>query len=327
MKSLILLDDSPPVLAEMKKALKNDFSCSVVRDPKRGIRRVLSEEPDGVITTLVMKEINGIDVIRTLRSSGYNDPILMSTFYGNASTAVEATRCGATDYITRPYPDKELIARAERMFAQSNFKNNKSIDRIKDGIRTNDPAMVSLLELAYLAAETESRVLLLGETGTGKELFAKVIHRRSKRADKPFVVLNCAAIQETLLESELFGHKRGSFTGATEDRVGRFEEARGGTLFLDEIGEISLSIQAKILRVLQNGEFCRVGDNRVQYSDARVVAATNQSLVAEVKAGRFRADLFYRLNVVSLTIPPLRERKNDIDLLSDYFLRRYIQNT
>lgn len=324
MKKVIVVDDTSSVLSELKGFLKKDFHVSAVSCPERGVRRIIREKPAAVVTTLVMKDMSGMEVVSQLRSRGYHGPIIMVTRFGNAATAMEAIRCGASDYITLPFSPQELVSRLDRCFTREHMMEEDSfLESLQDGIRTKDPAMLGLLELAHIAADTDSRILILGETGTGKELLARAIHRHSRRVQQPFIVVNCAAIQESLLESELFGHKRGSFTGATENRVGRFEESGEGTLFLDEIGEISLAVQAKLLRVLQSGEYSRVGGNRTFISKARIVAATNQDLEEEVRKGRFRADLFYRLNVVSLTLPPLRERRNDIPLLAQYFLKRF----
>jgi len=218
---------------------------------------------------------------------------------------------------------EELISRLHRALKSAELKSAPPLAAIEEDICTQDPEMIALLELAQIAADTESRILILGETGTGKELLAKAIHRYSRRVEQPFVALNCAAIQESLLESELFGHEAGAFTGAINRRLGRFEQAGAGTLFLDEIGEISFALQAKLLRVLQDGEYYRVGGNRVLRSRARIVAATNQNLRQRVDSGQFRADLFYRLNVVSLKLPPLRHRPKDISLLANFFFKRF----
>jgi len=320
MKTLLLIDDTRELISEWKQTLRHEYFCVAALSPKRGISRALRTKPNGVITSFKMNEMNGIEVIRKLRTGGFEGPILMTTSYGNAAVALEATRCGANDYITRPFLPDELRSRVARLIDSG--KLNSDFFR-ESGIFTRDPAMISLLERAQLAAQSHSRVLILGETGTGKELMARMIHQTSPQADKPFVVLNCAAIHESLLESELFGHARGAFTGATENRKGRFEVANDGSLFMDEIGEIPPTIQAKLLRVLQNGEFTRVGENQVRISKARVVAATNQNLTREMEEGRFRSDLYYRLNVISLTLPPLRERKGDIPLLVNSFLEQH----
>tara|TARA_R100000027_G_scaffold58155_1_gene48002 strand:+ start:18610 stop:19956 length:1347 start_codon:yes stop_codon:yes gene_type:complete len=326
MARALIIDDIPNFLHRVRGLLREEYSVSICQSPVRGIRRAIDDGVDLVVTTLVMREMSGLDVIQRLRSRGFQGAIVMVTRYGDASTAQEATRLGATDYITRPLVQKELISRLRRALKRIETEETQPLQTIQEGICTCEPKMIALLELAHLAADADSRILILGETGTGKELLAHAIHRYSRRSSEPFVVINCAAIQENLLESELFGHEQGAFTGASQTRIGRFEQAGAGTLFLDEIGEIPLSLQAKLLRVLQSGEFYRVGGNRKLQSKARIVAATNQDLSERVKEGVFRADLFYRLNVVNLNLPPLRERPDDIPLLADFFLEKFRDN-
>ncbi|MGE9290999.1 MAG: sigma-54-dependent transcriptional regulator [Puniceicoccales bacterium] len=323
MARVLIIDDVPSFLREVRALLKKEYTVSISQSPVRGIRKALEDGVDIVVTTLVMREIGGLEVIQRLQSRGFQGAIVMVTRFGDASTAQEAIRLGATDYITRPLVPKELNARLKRALKKKEKESNTPLKTIQEGIRTCEPKMVALLELAHIAADADSRILILGETGTGKELLANAIHRYSRRSREPFVVINCAAIQENLLESELFGHEQGAFTGAIQNRVGRFEQAGAGTLFLDEIGEIPLSLQAKLLRVLQNGEYYRVGGSRRLQSRARIVAATNQDLQKRVDEGEFRADLFYRLNVVNLNLPPLRERPADIPLLAGFFLERF----
>jgi DNA-binding NtrC family response regulator len=323
MPTVLVIDDTPPLISEIRAMLKGEFSVTSARSPIRGVRRAIDEGIDLVVTTLKMREMSGFDVIRRLRSRGYPGGIVMLTAFGDASTAQEATRLGATDYITRPLVGEELVSRLKRAFKSVEREPVPTLASIKENICTQDPEMYALLELAQIAADTDSRILILGETGTGKELLAKAIHRYSRRANEAFIPINCAAIQESLLESELFGHEQGAFTGALNRRIGRFEQAGAGTLFLDEIGEISFALQAKLLRVLQDGEFYRVGGDRKLRSHARIVAATNQQLRQRVDSGEFRADLFYRLNVVSLKLPPLRNRPLDIPLLAEFFFKRF----
>ncbi|WPJ94043.1 sigma-54 dependent transcriptional regulator [Coraliomargarita algicola] len=323
MQRALIIDDTPSLISEIRHMLKGEYAITSARSPIRGIRRAISEEIGLVITTLKMREMGGLDVIRRLRSRGYQGCIVMVTAFGDASTAQEAIRLGATDYITRPLVAAELISRLARALKKTDSDSIPPLQSIEEDICTQDPEMIALLELAHLAANTDSRILILGETGTGKELLAKAIHRYSQRVKKPFIAINCAAIQESLLESELFGHEQGAFTGALSRRIGRFEQAGTGTLFLDEIGEISLALQSKLLRVLQDGEYYRVGGNQKLKSRARIVAATNQTLRQRVESGDFRADLFYRLNVVSLKLPPLRQRPGDVSLLANFFFQRF----
>jgi DNA-binding NtrC family response regulator len=323
MRKALVIDDTQLLISEIRGMLKAHYAVTSARSPIRGIRRAIVEDIDLVITTLKMREMGGLDVIRRLRSRGYQGSIVMVTAFGDDSTAQEAIRLGATDYITRPLVAAELLSRLRRALRSNDSEASPPLASIEEDICTQDPEMIALLELAHLAADTDSRILILGETGTGKELLAKSIHRYSRRVKEPFVAINCAAIQESLLESELFGHEQGAFTGALNRRIGRFEQAGTGTLFLDEIGEISFALQAKLLRVLQDGEFYRVGGNQRLQSRARIVAATNQSLQERVESGEFRADLFYRLNVVGLKLPPLRQRPNDVSLLADFFFTRF----
>ncbi|GHB90579.1 sigma-54-dependent transcriptional regulator [Cerasicoccus arenae] len=326
MLNVIVIDDQPPLLSEIRSMLKREYSVTTCSSPLRGVRMIRKSEPDLVVVTLVMKEMDGFEVIRRLKSSGCQMPIVMISAYGDASTPAEATRLGASDYISRPILADELLARLRRVMERQMANAMPApIHSLQDGICTADPEMLSLLELAHIAANTDSRILILGETGTGKELIAQTIHRYSGRSTQPFIEVNCAAIQPNLLESELFGHEKGSFTGAEGMRKGKFEQASGGTLFLDEIGEMSLEMQSKMLRVLQNGDYTRVGGDQRQVSTARIVAATNQDLRALVNDGLFRADLYFRLNVVTLTLPPLRRRPCDILLLANLFLTRFNQ--
>lgn len=268
---------------------------------------------DLFITTLVMKEMDGFEVIRRLRGAGMTAPILLVTGHGTANTSVEAIRLGASDYLAKPVEREELRARVWRALGE----------REGGSFKTQDRAVLALLREVRKVADADARVLITGETGTGKELIARMLHQQGGAANGPFVAVNCAALPQELIESELFGHEAGAFTGAQRRRVGRFEEAAGGTLFLDEIGELGVAMQSKLLRVLQGGDFQRVGGNAALQLKARVVTATNRDLRHEVREGRFREDLYFRLNVVPLRIPPLRERVGDIRLLADLFARRY----
>jgi DNA-binding NtrC family response regulator len=322
-KRILIVDDVPDFCQQVRSYLKAHCRhVTICTSPLRALRRLKNEEPDLLITTLVMKELGGFDVIRRVRGQGSSLPIVMITGYGNETTAIEATRLGVSDYLEKPVAADELRARLAKIFvAQQRRAPNETAS--PGPMLSEDPAMKSIFDMVDAVARSDSRVLILGETGTGKQLVAQAIHDSSSRSNAPFVEVNCAAIPENLLESELFGHERGAFTGATERRLGRFEEAGKGTLFLDEIGEMSFTVQSKLLRVLQSGRFNRVGGSVTLQSRARVIAATNRDLQKEVEAGRFRADLFYRLHVITLTLPPLRRRAADIPLLAEYFLRRF----
>ncbi len=323
-RRILIVDDVPAFLQEIRAHLKDHCGeVAICTSPLRALRRLRSDQPDLLITTLVMKELGGFDVIRRVRGQGSSIPIVMITGRGNEKTAIEATRLGVSDYLEKPVSADELRARLEKIFtAQRRPPTPPAVGEMV----SEDPAMKSIFDMVGAVARSDSRVLILGETGTGKQLIAQAIHDRSPRCHEPFVEVNCAAIPENLLESELFGHERGAFTGATDRRTGRFEEAGAGTLFLDEIGEMSFNVQSKLLRVLQGGKFSRVGGSATLQSQARVIAATNRDLQREAEAGRFRADLFYRLHVITLTLPPLRRRTGDVPLLAEFFLKQFRGN-
>lgn len=278
---------------------------------------------DLLLTTQVMKKMSGFDLVREIRDSGLTTPIIMVTSYGNHESALKAEQIGVSDYFHKPIGPVELKLRVQKALAQSHPESKSDSFRFGELV-SRDQAMKSIFETAETVALSNSRVLILGETGTGKQLMAQAIHSHSPRKDAPFIEINCAAIPEALLESEFFGHEKGAFTGAAKQRKGIFEQASDGTVFLDEIGEMNYDLQAKLLRVLQDGNFTRVGGNTTLHSNARIIAATNRDLQAAAQEGSFRLDLFYRLHVIALTIPPLRERKSDLPFLADYFLRKYL---
>jgi DNA-binding NtrC family response regulator len=313
---LLLVDDVPSFLRETAGVLRDHFDPHIITNPKRALSRLKREPFDLVLTTLIMKEMDGFTLIRRIRGLGCELPIVLVTAHGKENTAVEALRLGAADYLEIPLEPRELILRVEQ-----------AVEKYRDStlpagfpLVSASPEMLEAMETAAKAAQSESRVLLTGETGTGKELVAGWIHHRSQRRNGPMIAVNCSAIPAELMESEFFGHEKGAFTGATATRAGRFDEAERGTLFLDEVGELDYGLQAKLLRVLQSGEFHRVGSSRPRKSDVRIIAATNRDLLAEVRAGRFRADLFYRLEVITIHLPPLRRRPKDIHLLTTHFI-------
>ncbi|GAB4224893.1 MAG: sigma-54 dependent transcriptional regulator [Acidobacteriota bacterium] len=284
---------------------------------------------DLVITDYKMPGADGLELIRRAAMVNEATAVIMITAYGTVESAVRAMRMGAYDYIQKPFNLEELELKADRALKHRRMMSRLAeLDRHEivhryDDIVGESPAMRRVFEIVSKVAPSNATVLVLGETGTGKELVAQAIHRHSSRADGPFVKVNCAALPENLLESELFGHERGAFTGADRQRVGRFELASGGTLFLDEIGTMSAGTQAKVLRVLQEREFERLGGTRTIRADVRILAATNRDLEEAVEAGEFREDLYYRLNVVTIRMPPLRERKEDIVPLARHFLQRF----
>ncbi len=293
------------------------------------IRRVQHEPFDVVLTDLRMPDVDGLEVLGAVRAHAPDTQVIVMTGYGTIESAVEAMRRGALDYVSKPFKEDELLLRIDRAVEQRRLRGHMHL--LADDFRRRyglehivgtSPAIRDVLERVQRVAPTEATVLLTGESGTGKELVARALHASSRRSGGPFVPVNCAAITETLLESELFGHARGAFTGATKARRGLFEEAHGGTLFIDEVGETTPGFQAKLLRALQDGEIRRVGESTPVLVDVRVVAATNQDLRRAIVERRFREDLFYRLAVVPIRIPPLRERRGDVPLLAAHFLRR-----
>lgn len=322
-KRILLVDDVPEFLRETARVLRPHFEVRICSSPLRAVRMLKDEGHDLVVTTLVMKELDGLEVIKRIRGRGMTVPILMVTGFGTETTSLEALRLGADDYLNKPVEAPELIARVHKLVS-ANLPGEPLGKPVPAGtLVTRSAVLLETIRLARKVAATDSRILIQGETGTGKELFATLIHQQSRRRDQPFVVINCAAIPAELLESEFFGHEKGAFTGAAARRRGRFEEADTGTLFLDEIGELSFALQSKLLRTLQTGEFRRVGGERTLHTSARIIAATNRDLHREVRAGRFRADLFFRLNVVPLSVPPLRERPEDIPVLIAHFAARH----
>ncbi|HSK78877.1 MAG TPA: sigma-54 dependent transcriptional regulator [Thermoanaerobaculia bacterium] len=278
---------------------------------EEALRTASREAPDLVITDQRMPGLDGLELTRRLRASSHPPAVLLLTAYGTIPQAVEAVHLGAADYLTKPLESPEALRRAVRGV----FGRSAGRPVAEEEFLTRDPATLEMLALADRAAATDATVLVTGGSGTGKELVARRIHRKSRRAGRPFVVVNCAALPESLAESELFGHEKGSFTGAIGRHAGRFEQAQGGTLFLDEVGELSEAVQAKLLRALEQRTIERIGGTQSIPLDIRLVAATNRNLEERVTAGALRADLFYRLNVVSLHVPPLRERAVDLPVL------------
>jgi two-component system, NtrC family, response regulator HydG len=285
---------------------------------------------DVVLTDLRMGQVNGIDVLRAVKDAQPMTEVMVMTAYGTIESAVEAMRLGAFDYIQKPFTEQELLVKIDRALERRRLNGQVSLlanefrEKYKfENIIGRSQPVRDVLSRIVRIAPTDATVLITGESGTGKEMVAKAVHANSKRSDQPFVPVNCAAITETLLESELFGHARGSFTGAVSARKGLFEEADGGTFFFDEIAETPLSFQAKLLRVIQEGEVRRIGENKAIKVDVRIIAATNQDLTSAIAEKRFRQDLYYRLNVARFQLPPLRERREDIPLLAEFFLHKY----
>jgi len=309
---------------------KEGFSVEAVADGKEFLKKLQGDFFDTALIDYKMPELDGLQTLREIRKLYPDLPVIMMTAYGTVETAVASMKEGALDYITKPIDLEELLLMLQKVIERSNLiKENKELkaqlqERYEyTNIVYGSPKMEEVMGLVARVAPSQTTILIRGESGTGKELIANAIHYASPRSAKPWVKMSCAAIPETLLESELFGHERGAFTGATQRRIGRFEEADGGSIFLDEIGDLSPSTQVKLLRILQNKEFQRLGSNLILKTDVRVITATHRDLEDAIKKGLFREDLYYRLNVISILLPPLRERREDIPLLIDLFLQKY----
>ncbi len=306
------------------------YRVSTARSGAEALALVKETPFDVAVLDIQMPGLSGLDAYRRLREIDPKLPVVFITAYGTAETAIQAMQMGAYDYILKPFEGdafREVIDRAAEVGHRSRtrvtIESPPAFDPSEDRIVGLNPGMQEVYKRIGQVAGADVPVLIRGETGTGKELVARAVVQHSRRAEGPFLVVNCAAIPEGLLESEMFGHERGAFTSAHARRIGKFEQALGGTIFLDEIGDMALSTQAKILRVLQEGTFERLGGNEVIQTDARVIAATHRDLEADCREGRFREDLYYRLNVVTISLPPLRERKDDLPRLVDYFVSRF----
>ncbi len=331
---ILVAEDNDTLRRGIERALRETWPCvEAVASGDLALDRLRdgrAEAFDVVLTDLRLPGADGVAVLRAARERDPNTCVVVMTAYGSVESAVEAMKSGAFDFVQKPLELEQIelrVARAvehRRLLGEvSELRAERVIREAGEAIVGDSPALRAAMDLARRVAPTRSTVLITGETGTGKELIAGLIHGASPRAAAPFVKVNCAALPETLLESELFGHERGAFTGADRERLGRFEQASGGTLLLDEVGDMSPATQAKLLRVLQDQEFQRLGGTRTLRTDARIVAATNQDLEEKLRDGRFRDDLFFRLNVIRIELPPLRERPEDLIALAHHFLRRF----
>jgi len=326
---ILVIDDEERMCWALDRALSHEgYQVVTATRGLKGIDLAKETEPSMVILDLKMPDIDGIEVLKELKISNPSIPVIMITAHGTIDTAIEAMKIGATDYITKPFKLEELKVHVKQALHLLNLENQ--VDFLRQELGKNygkivgqSEAMKEIALLIQQVAKTGATVLITGESGTGKEVAAVEIHQASNRADKPFVAVNCAALPEQLLESELFGHEKGAFTGATSKKKGRFEIADKGTLFLDESGEMPLSMQAKLLRVLQERCFERVGGTETIHVDVRVIATTNVDLIKAISNGAFREDLYYRLNVMHIVMPPLRSRKEDIPLLVNHFLEKF----
>jgi len=328
---ILIVDDEANARGALSEILREEgYATETAADGFKALGKLDEFAPDVILTDLKMPGLDGIAFMEKARSAAPGAVFVVMTAFGTISSAVEAMKKGAENYLLKPLDPEALGAVVERAMEKARLlqETRRLRDRLRERnafshVVSADPKMHAVLELVAQVGPSKASVLVTGESGTGKELVAEAIHLASPRARSPFVRLHCAALSESLLESELFGHERGAFTGAVGRREGRFKQADGGTLFLDEIGEISPAVQVKLLRFLQEKTFERVGGNETLKVDVRVIAATNRDLLAEIKKGTFREDLFYRLNVVTVELPPLRERRGDIPALASFFLRRY----
>jgi two-component system response regulator HydG len=330
---ILIVDDEESTRSAIASFLKSEgFEVDTAEDGVVALAKVQEHAPDLLVTDLHMPNLDGLGLLRAIRKSDFAVPVIVATSAQELSTAVDAMRAGAENYLTKPIEldalviaiDRALQNRDLRLEAE-NLRRHVRSERAEglQGLVGTSAAMQSVYRTAKKVAPARATVLITGESGTGKGELAKAIHELGPRASQPFVSLHCASISESLLESELFGHEKGAFTGADRRRVGRFEQANGGTLFLDEIGEIPPAMQVKLLKVLQERSFERVGGNETVSIDVRLIAATHRDLLKEIEAGRLREDLYYRLNVVQIEMPPLRARGADIMLLAEYFLRKF----
>ena len=328
---ILVVDDEPDIRAALSHALsRSGFTVESAASGPEAVVKLKKDEYSMVITDLKMPVMTGMELLGTVKKMSPQLPVIMMTAYGTIDNAVEAMQEGASDYILKPFSFDTLQTAVKKIIENTNSNGKKAGSRteistyaVAKPIVTEDPRLLELLNLAQNVAASRATVLIQGESGTGKELLAAFIHHHSHQKNGPYVAVNCAALPENLAESELFGHEKGSFTGAVSRKIGKFELAKNGTIVLDEISEMPLSLQAKLLRVLQEREIDRVGGNRPVPIDVRVIAISNVDLKKAVSDGKFREDLYYRVNVVPLTVPPLRERRADIPLLARYFLEKY----
>ncbi len=331
--TVLVVDDDDAHRGMLRMMLKSwGYTVEEAADGDEAVEKVHAKAFDAVLTDVRMGKVNGIEAMKQILSYNPSLPVILMTAYSSVETAVDALRIGAYDYLIKPLDFDALKETLNKAIEHSRLgvenrelRRQFSEENASTEILGRSPAITSMLSMIRTVAPTEATVLITGESGTGKELVARALHAQSLRKDEPLVTVNCAALAETLLESELFGHEKGAFTGADKRREGRFKQADRGTLFLDEIGEMPIGVQAKLLRALQQGEIQRVGSDKSEHVDVRVIAATNRDLRKEVEERRFREDLYFRLNVISLEVPPLRLRKEDIPLLAAHFLSHYAE--
>jgi two-component system response regulator AtoC len=330
MRRVLVVDDEENLRLVVRSFLRRDgYEVETAASGEEALRLIESFGPDFILTDVRMPKMGGMDLLSTLKAKGSEITVILMSAYGSLDLAIEAIKAGAYDYIPKPFKPEELLLTLRKAEERESLRReNRALKQeIRDKARFEDllaksPEMQAVFKTVAKVADFKTTALITGESGVGKELVARALHFRSGRKKAPFVAVNCGAIPEALLESELFGYRRGAFTDATTDRTGLFEQAHGGTLLLDEVGELPLSLQVKLLRVLQEETIRRLGDVKDIKVDVRILAATHRDLAAETAAGRFREDLFYRINVLTIRIPPLRERREDIPLLIDHFIAR-----
>ncbi len=328
--SILIVDDEPLVCKSLSELVAREgYKAQVAYDAYEALQTIQQDRFPVVVADINMPKMNGLEFLQRTKAIFPDIAIILITGYATVESAIEAMKSGAHDYICKPFSQSEIKAAIENAFAH--VSDNIDISHAAgsctfhqdEKIVTADPQVLDILDKAELIAQTDSTVLIQGESGTGKELIARAIHKNSRRANGPYVAFNCAALPESLIESELFGHEKGSFTGAIARRIGKFEMAHRGTILLDEVSEMAMSLQAKLLRAIQQREIVRVGGTESIKLDVRIIATTNTDLSSEVDAGKFREDLFYRLCVVPLFLPPLRERKGDVPLLAQHFIQKF----
>lgn len=330
MRRVLVVDDEENLRLVLRTYLKRQgYQVEVAENGEMALEMVETFGPDFILTDVRMPKLGGLDLLSTLKAKGHEATVIVMSAYGNVDLAIEAMQAGAYDYVQKPFKNEEVLLTLRKAEERESLRReNRALrqEMLKDNVfgemLAKSESMRLIFKTVAKVADFKTTALITGESGVGKELVARALHHQSDRRDGPFVAVNCGAIPENLLESELFGHKRGAFTDASQDRQGLFEQAHTGTLFLDEIGELPLSLQVKLLRVVQDEVVRRIGDNRDVQVDVRIAAATHRDLTAEVKGGRFREDLYYRINVLHIHVPPLRERRDDIPLLIDHFINQ-----
>jgi two-component system response regulator AtoC len=330
MRRVLVVDDEENIRLVLRTLLKkHGYEVEVAEGGEAALAALDAFDPDVILTDVRMPRMGGLDLLAALKAKQHMATVIVMSAYGNVDLAIDAMKAGAYDYVSKPFkPDEIVLALRKAEEREALRRENRALksaiqkENEFESIFAKSRAMLEIFRTVAKIADFKTTVLVTGESGTGKELVARAIHARSSRRGGPFVAINCGAIPENLLESELFGHKRGAFTDAISDRRGLFEEAHGGTLLLDEIGELPLNLQVKLLRVLQEETIRRLGDTKDVKVDARIIAATHRDLSADVTAGRFREDLFYRINVLPIHIPPLRNRREDVNVLIDHFITR-----